>query len=74
MKKQEGEMTFLDHLEVFRWHLIKSILAIVIMAVLAFVFKNFILIRSSLRQEILNSGRTECFASLQNCLTRLLCV
>jgi sec-independent protein translocase protein TatC len=42
MDKQEGEMTFLDHLEVFRWHLIKSILAITGMAVLAFIFKKFI--------------------------------
>jgi sec-independent protein translocase protein TatC len=42
MNKQEGEMSFLDHLEVFRWHLIKAILAIVIMAVIAFIFKQFI--------------------------------
>ncbi len=42
MKKQEGEMSFLDHLEVFRWHLIKAIMAIVIMAIVAFVFKQFI--------------------------------
>lgn len=36
------EMSFLDHLEELRWHLIRSILAIMIIAVFAFVFKGFI--------------------------------
>ncbi|MEL0240782.1 MAG: twin-arginine translocase subunit TatC, partial [Flavobacteriaceae bacterium] len=36
------EMSFLDHLEELRWHLIRSILAIMIVAVFAFVFKGFI--------------------------------
>ena len=26
--KEEGEMSFLDHLEVFRWHLIRAVAAI----------------------------------------------
>lgn len=38
----EGEMSFLEHLEELRWHIIRSILAIVILMVTAFVFKNFI--------------------------------
>lgn len=37
-KKQEAEMSFLDHLEVLRWHLIRSTLAVVIVAVAAFIF------------------------------------
>jgi sec-independent protein translocase protein TatC len=41
-KKPEGEMSFLDHLEELRWHLIRSTLAIVIIGVLAFVFRDFI--------------------------------
>ena len=41
-KKVEGEMSFLEHLEELRWHIIRSILAIVILMVAAFVFKNFI--------------------------------
>ena len=41
-KKGEKEMSFLEHLEELRWHIIRSILAIVILMVIAFVFKNFI--------------------------------
>jgi len=39
-KKGEGEMSFLEHLEELRWHIIRSIIAIVTMMVIAFVFKN----------------------------------
>lgn len=35
-------MSFLDHLEELRWHLIRSTLAVVIVAVVAFLFKGFI--------------------------------
>ncbi|MDA8948409.1 twin-arginine translocase subunit TatC [Flavobacteriaceae bacterium] len=38
----KDEMSFLDHLEELRWHLIRSVLAIVIIATFAFVFKDFI--------------------------------
>ncbi len=38
----EKEMSFLDHLEELRWHLIRSTLAIVILATLAFLAKDFI--------------------------------
>ena len=38
----EKEMSFLDHLEELRWHLIRSTAAIVVFATLAFVFKSFI--------------------------------
>lgn len=40
--KTHGEMSFLEHLEELRWHLIRSVLAIMVMAVVAFVFQNFI--------------------------------
>ena len=40
--KKEGEMSFLDHLEVMRWHLLRSIAAIVILALVAFVFKDIV--------------------------------
>ena len=36
------EMSFLDHLEELRWHLIRSVIAIIIVATIAFVFKDFI--------------------------------
>lgn len=35
-------MSFLDHLEELRWHLIRSTLAVVILATIAFMFKEFI--------------------------------
>ncbi len=38
----EKEMSFLDHLEELRWHLIKSTLAIMIFATVAFIFKDII--------------------------------
>ena len=41
-KSLQGEMSFLDHLEELRWHIIRSALAIVIFAIIAFVMKDFI--------------------------------
>ncbi len=35
-------MSFLEHLEELRWHIIRSILAIIILMIVAFVFKNII--------------------------------
>lgn len=37
-KNLEGEMSFFDHLEILRWHIIRSVIAIVVFAVLAFSF------------------------------------
>lgn len=39
---EEGEMSFLEHLEVLRWHLIRSVSAIFIVAIAAFIAKGFI--------------------------------
>jgi len=41
-KNPEKEMSFLEHLEVMRWHLLRSIAAIVILALVAFVFKDIV--------------------------------
>lgn len=41
-KKNPDEMSFLDHLEELRWHLVRSTLAVVIIACVAFVFRGFI--------------------------------
>ncbi|WP_396601564.1 twin-arginine translocase subunit TatC [Algibacter sp. R77976] len=41
-KKDINEMSFLDHLEDLRWHLIRIITAVVIVATLAFIFSRFI--------------------------------
>ncbi|MEM0934011.1 MAG: twin-arginine translocase subunit TatC [Bacteroidota bacterium] len=37
-----NEMSFLDHLEELRWHLIRSVVAVVLIACVAFVMKSFI--------------------------------
>lgn len=39
---EEGQMSFLDHLEELRWHIIRSMVAIVIFAIGAFAAKEFV--------------------------------
>ncbi len=41
-RTNEGEMSFLEHLEELRWHIIRSILAIAVFMIVAFCFKNTI--------------------------------
>lgn len=40
--KKETEMSFLDHLEELRWHIVRSAAAIMIFAIVAFIMKGFI--------------------------------
>lgn len=40
--EQGSEMSFLDHLEALRWHLVRSAIAITLLGSLAFIFKDFI--------------------------------
>jgi sec-independent protein translocase protein TatC len=40
--KNPNEMSFLDHLEELRWHLIRSTMAVVIVGMVAFLMKDFI--------------------------------
>ncbi|MDQ3394117.1 MAG: twin-arginine translocase subunit TatC [Bacteroidota bacterium] len=39
---KEKEMSFLDHLEELRWHIIRAVISIFVFAVIAFVSKDFI--------------------------------
>lgn len=41
-KAKIGEMSFLDHLEELRWHIIRSFMAVVAFAIVAFIFRDFI--------------------------------
>lgn len=41
-KARQGEMSFLEHLEELRWHIIRSVLFIMVGTIAAFVFKDFI--------------------------------
>lgn len=42
VKKNVNEMSFLDHLEELRWHLIRAVIAVFIAAIAAFIAKGFI--------------------------------
>ncbi|MBW6533898.1 MAG: twin-arginine translocase subunit TatC [Mariniphaga sp.] len=42
MKTAYAEMSFLEHLEELRWHIIRSALAIIVLAIVAFILKDFI--------------------------------
>src|SRR5262245_35975026 len=39
---EEREMSFLDHLEELRWHVVRSLLAILIFTIMAFVYGDWI--------------------------------
>lgn len=41
-EKEEAQMSFLDHLEELRWHLIRSIGAILVFGIAAFLMKDFV--------------------------------
>jgi len=42
MEQSQEEMSFLSHLEILRWHIIRSIVVVLSVALLAFVFKSYI--------------------------------
>jgi len=39
-KNLEAEMSFFDHLETLRWHLIRSVIAVVVGAIVIFIYAN----------------------------------
>ena len=41
-KDSKGEMTFIDHLEELRWHVIRSVIAVLIGAVVVFIYSDFV--------------------------------
>ncbi len=41
-KSQREEMTFLQHLEELRWHLVRSFVAIFVVAIVAFIYKDIV--------------------------------
>ncbi len=40
--KMDHEMTFIEHLEALRWHLVRSIIAVMVIAIVAFCFPHII--------------------------------
>lgn len=41
-KTEEAEMSFLDHLEELRWHIIRSVVAILLVAIVAYIFEDWV--------------------------------
>lgn len=41
-KSEQAEMSFLEHLEALRWHIIRSILSVVVFGTLAYIYSDFI--------------------------------
>jgi sec-independent protein translocase protein TatC len=39
---EKAEMSFIDHLEVLRWHIVRSVIALVVAAVMIFIFIDWI--------------------------------
>jgi len=42
MDEKQKEMSFLQHLEILRWHLVRAVSSIVLFAVIAFIYKDFV--------------------------------
>lgn len=42
LERQEKNMSFLDHLEELRWHIVRSLIAVSVFAIVAFIFGHFI--------------------------------
>ena len=41
-KSLEAEMSFFEHLEVLRWHIIRAVIAVAVFAILSFTFYDFV--------------------------------
>jgi sec-independent protein translocase protein TatC len=41
-KRDDSEMSFIDHLEELRWHLIRAVIAILVGAVIVFIYSDFV--------------------------------
>ena len=51
-KVDPNEMSFLDHLEDLRWHILRAIMGIVLAGSIAFIFKDYIFDNIILDQKI----------------------
>lgn len=60
-QEEEKEMSFLEHLEELRWHLVRSVISIVVIAIVVFFFKDLV-------TKIINAPRFNHFPT-----HRLLC-
>jgi sec-independent protein translocase protein TatC len=73
---EKGEMSFLQHLEVLRWHLVRSASAIVVCGLVAFFAKSFVfdtVLLGPMRSDFV-TYRLLCEASQRFGLSDLLCI
>lgn len=69
-EKNKGEMSFLEHLEVLRWHLVRSTVVVLIMATAAFIFKGFIFDDVILAQKDADFWTYELFCKISHLIGR----
>jgi len=73
---EKGEMSFLQHLEVLRWHLVRSASAIVLFGLVAFFAKSFVfdsVLLGPMKSDFV-TYRMMCEASQRFGLSDLLCI
>ena len=63
-KPKQAEMSFLDHLEELRWHIVRSAAAIFIFAIVAFVMKEFVFDAVILRPRLPEFWTNRMFSKL----------
>ncbi|MEN8225121.1 MAG: twin-arginine translocase subunit TatC [Bacteroidota bacterium] len=66
---KEQEMSFWEHLDALRWHLVRSIAAVLVLAIVAFIFKDFIfnkIVLAPMRQDFLTTIMLCNFADFVN--------
>ena len=78
-KDEKGEMSFIDHLEELRWHVIRSVIAVLVGAVVVFIYSDFVvnnILFAPTRSDFISSrwlcslgrhigiGNTLCFAQV----------
>jgi len=73
---RDSEMSFLEHLEVLRWHIVRSVIAVSVFSIIAFLSKDFIfgtLIFGPTRQDFI-TYRALCWLSSKIQLGSALCI
>ncbi|PIQ15767.1 MAG: twin-arginine translocase subunit TatC [Flavobacteriales bacterium CG18_big_fil_WC_8_21_14_2_50_32_9] len=65
-EEEKKEMSFLDHLEVLRWHLVRSTIAVMLFASLAFIYKSILFDDIILAQKNSNFWTYQLFCKFSN--------
>lgn len=68
VKEKVAEMSFLDHLEELRWHIIRSLIAVVVLAVFAFIIQDFIFQEIIFKPKMPDFWTNRMFQKLANLL------